>query len=1021
MDRTKRRDSIVLLATCFGLAAALMLEAGAAEATASPAALATGGVGGQVSNAATRVFLEGAAVRAAGTDRVVLTDREGHYRLGGLPAGSATLEISYTGLNLQRLPVTISAGGQATLDVALTSDVYMMDRFTVAGIREGQALAITQQRNAPNVKNVASTDAFGNIADGNAAEALRLLPGVSAINDENESRFVMVRGIDANLNSMTIDGMKLSTGGTGSTRQTDMSQIPLGSVEIMEITKSPTPDMDGDSVGGNVNLRTASIFDRVNPRRITFSTSVSIRTFGDTAPPSAYTKNRVRPAYSFGYADVLGAKRNLGVTLNLSESINWTPSTGLLLNTWETTPTYPAYMRVFTHYDYHSVERTRLGANLKLDYRLGDRARLYLNSTYTGYRSKQMFQGGGSSVTALAQVASLDAAGVPIPFQPQFPFGDPGYRAGGFNAAGARVQASILPGYTNERTDVVNSVFRSTKQLDDAKSERYSFHAGGLYQAPGLEIDYSGLYQTNPAWRGGKDGRRDYITAYTTEVANTAWRMDGTERGDRNRRSLTQTGGPNVRDPLNWTLTGLTSSVTEQTTDLYGGQINLKRDVQTVVPAYIKTGVKYMSEERRITNPNVAYTFAGPRTVLADLIDTSLTPGASGSFHPFGTAPAYLSTDKLTQLRADRPEYFVVNAATALQNRLQNDKTAKEEVLAGYFMGQVVLGPLSVLAGLRVEQTEVSGESAVQDPRAGLALTDPVARVQAQWGRRVAVKRDYRNVLPGVHFKYTMSRSLLLRASYSASYGRPSFGSVYPDTRINYDSERVTQNNPGLLPQTADNFDISVEKYFEPVGVFSAGVFLKEIKNFLYSSVVRIPAGGDNGFDGDYAGWELATQANGGYGRVRGAEVNYSQQLSFLPGFWRGFGVFANYTMLETAGNYGRVTEPANGELVNFIPRVASAGLSYRSPRVSARINVNYTGDYLRAYNANALLRSYRAPKTMTDLKLSYLHSRELSVFFDVANVFNAKDRFFVGSTPDNLTALRNFGVRFQAGVNGNF
>lgn len=72
-----------------------------------------------------------------------------------------------------------------------------LDKYVVASIREGQAAAITQQRIAPNVKNVAATDAFGNIADGNAAEALRLLPGVSAINDENESRFVMVRGIDA--------------------------------------------------------------------------------------------------------------------------------------------------------------------------------------------------------------------------------------------------------------------------------------------------------------------------------------------------------------------------------------------------------------------------------------------------------------------------------------------------------------------------------------------------------------------------------------------------------------------------------------------------------------------------------------------------------------------------------------------------------------------------------------------------------------------------------------------------------
>lgn len=1011
----KSRNLITVLTGWLALALAPAPAANAADAR-------NGTLAGQVSNAATRAFLEGAVVTIAGTNQIHVTDREGRYEFSDLPAGPVTVEVTYTGLTTQRLPVVVSSGQKAVADVALTSDIYVMDAFTVAGIREGQALAITQQRNAANVKNVAATDAFGNIADGNAAEALRLLPGVSAINDENESRFVMVRGIDANLNSMTVDGMKLSTGGTGSTRQVDMSQIPLGSVEIMEITKSPTPDMDGDSVGGNINLRSASIFDRANPRRITFAVSAGMRTFGDSVPPTAYTSNRIRPTYAFGYADVFGGKKNIGIAVNLSESLNWTPSAGLLLNTYETTATYPAYLRVFTHYDYHSVERTRIGANLKVDYKLSEQSRFFLNSTYTGYRSKQMFHGGGASVTGLAQVATLDATGRPIPFQTQFPYGNPSYRAGGFNAAGARVQASILPGYTDHVTQMVNSTYGTTATLDDSESKRYSCQPGGYHRFGDLEIDYSGVYQTNPAWRGGKEGQQDFIRSYTVQVVNTGWKLDGTRTGDRARREVTQTEGLDVRNPLNWALSGLATTVTDQTTDLYGGQLNLKRYFRSPVPSYIKTGLKFMSEDRATTNPNVNYTYTGPREALAALVDTSIQEEIpAGEFHPFGKAPTYLSVDKITQLRKDHPEYFTSNAATSLQSALQNDKTAKEEVFAAYIMGNVSIDKFSVLGGVRLEETSVSGESAVQDPRAGLTLTDPVQRTRAQWGNRLAVKRDYRNVLPGIHFRYGAAKDLLVRASYSTSFGRPSFGSVYPDTRINYDSERITQNNAGLLPQTADNFDVSIEKYFEPVGVVSAGVFLKEIKNFLFSSVVRIPSGNDNGFDGQYAGWELSTQANGGYGRVRGVELNYSQQLSFLPGFWRGFGIFANYTYLQTEGNYGRVTEVANGELVNFIPRVASAGLSYSRGKFTGRINANSTGDYLRAYNANPLLRSFRKEKIMVDLKTSYRYSKEISIFADVANVFNGKDRYYVGSTPLNFTAVRNFGVRFQVGINGNF
>lgn len=383
--------------------------------------------------------------------------------------------------------------------------------------------------------------------------------------------------------------------------------------------------------------------------------------------------------------------------------------------------------------------------------------------------------------------------------------------------------------------------------------------------------------------------------------------------------------------------------------------------------------------------------------------------------------PAYLDTHKINDLRDAHPEYFVQNAATSLQTRLTNDKQAKESVMAGYLMGNISLGKLSVLGGVRVEKTHMSGESAVQDPAAGVAITDPVQKIQAVWGKRLTVNRDYQNVLPGLHLKYAATRDLLVRASYSSSFGRPSFGSVYPDTRINPDSERITQNNPGIQPQVSDNFDLSIERYFEPVGVISAGVFLKEINNFIYSSVVRIPAGEDNGFGGDYAGWELATSANGGFARVRGLELNYSQQLSFLPGIWSGLGVFANYTYLQTEGNYGRLTQAPSSALVNFIPRVASAGFSYSRSRYMARINANFTDDYLKAYNANPLLMSSRKEKMIVDLKLSYRYSKELSFFADAGNLFNAKDRWYSGPNSRFISTARNFGVKIQAGVNGNF
>jgi outer membrane receptor protein involved in Fe transport len=128
---------------------------------------------------------------------------------------------------------------------------------------------------------------------------------------------------------------------------------------------------------------------------------------------------------------------------------------------------------------------------------------------------------------------------------------------------------------------------------------------------------------------------------------------------------------------------------------------------------------------------------------------------------------------------------------------------------------------------------------------------------------------------------------------------------LLPRTTVNYDNETVTSSNPSLRPQIADNFDVTAEYYFEPAGVVMIGAFQKEIKKFIYTAGgTTIPAGQDNGFDGEYAGFTLTTQYNGGAAKVRGLEFSYSQQFTFLPGFWKGFGAFFNATVMRAEGNY---------------------------------------------------------------------------------------------------------------------
>lgn len=101
--------------------------------------------------------------------------------------------------------------------------------------------------------------------------------------------------------------------------------------------------------------------------------------------------------------------------------------------------------------------------------------------------------------------------------------------------------------------------------------------------------------------------------------------------------------------------------------------------------------------------------------------------------------------------------------------------------------------------------------------------------------------------------------------SYATNVGRPGIGQLIPRTNVNFDTQTIASSNPSLKPQTADNFDLALEYYFEPAGTLSIGLFQKQIKNFIYTSGgVVVPGGADNGFNGDYAGYALTTQFNGG-------------------------------------------------------------------------------------------------------------------------------------------------------------
>lgn len=232
-------------------------------------AQSTGSITGVVTDRATSGYLVGAEVRIAGTTLATATARDGTFTIANAPTGPQTLEVSYFGRKTKQVPINVQTGAVTTASVDLgEGDVLMLETVTVESVREGQSRAINQQRTSNTVMSVISSDAIGNLPDQTVGEALARLAGVSVVTD-GRSTFASIRGAEAKLNSVTLDGSHISspandgiftTSGT-ETRAVDLSTIPSDMISSIEVIKALGADRDADSFGGQVNLVTRSAFD----------------------------------------------------------------------------------------------------------------------------------------------------------------------------------------------------------------------------------------------------------------------------------------------------------------------------------------------------------------------------------------------------------------------------------------------------------------------------------------------------------------------------------------------------------------------------------------------------------------------------------------------------------------------------------------------------------------------------------------------------------------------------------------
>jgi iron complex outermembrane receptor protein len=1041
----------VLRLALAGITTAFLLPLVASLASGQTGAGPTGSVTGRVQNEATAQYLNNARVTVKGTNLEAFTDETGTFRLSSVPAGAATIEAFYSGLDPLQVVVNVTAGQLVERDINLTNKalygdktgIVKLDPFvaSMSKLTEGESLATNEQRFAANIKNVVATDAFGDVTEGNVAEFMRFMPGITIDYSDVMPLGVSVRGFDPNMTNITTDGASLANASrNATTRQFDFMQVSINNISRIEVTKVPTPANPASGISGSVNMVSKSAFERSRAQlnyRVFISASSDGMMLHKQPFPYDTWERRINPGFDFDYT--LPITKDFGIVLTALHSKAWNEQ-NISQMTWNTnaagtgaTPSRP-YLQTHNIIDAPKwYERNSIG--LKADWRISPNSVLTIGLQATYYIDTN---GNVNRATSVGTVATPTLTpGVPLTFGENFSHSATGRGTASFAANLLHIDARTLGTNVRYRYQNAGWVVETTGYASTSKTwmrhvSKGHFNTIGtaLLNPAGVRINFDDIRPEGP-------GR---ITAF-----------------DANNRPL------DLLDLRNFRLNTATDGVIRNhRDDTVGGETSVKRSFKLFeIPTSLQAGGMYKIQDRSHRRKSRVFTYnpvnpADPS--LAAFPMQVYTPRQTYFDYDYIPFP---SPNRMVEAWGRNPNLFTQTPAqqvTEEQTRIVGTENFRESTTAIYLQGEARLlqNKLLVLTGVRFEKIHDKAAGPLFEPGNAFVRNANGTFVRNAAGQRIrrpeagaagsmeelrltrlelgnVVNGGYEGYYPSLHLTYNITPNLLLRAAYAKTYGKPDYNNVIPNTTIteNDVSESadpsvlrgvLTVSNPELQPWKADNFDLSSEYYTDSGGVFSVGVYRKNIANF-HDNLVKLATEADLellGLDPRYEGWELRTTVNGGDARVDGVEFNIRQSLAPLGGWGRYFAVFANATKLKLQGS-------RNAAFTRFIPESGSWGVTITRRPVTLMLKWNARGEQRQAatpaQGPNAFL--YQEKRTTMDVNLTYQFTRQLSLFANGRNIGNVHYNLlrYQSDTPGyaKRSSTNSYGVQWAFGVKGTF
>jgi iron complex outermembrane receptor protein len=995
----------------------------------------TGTIEGRVFNATNGNALVNARVTLEGTAREVVTDEGGVFRFAGVPAGEARVAVAYLGMERQLATLSVPAGGtiQREFELVLTGsraagEIVRLDAFTVVVDREmsAQAIAMNEQRAAPNLKNVVAIDEFGDRGNENIGEFLLFLPGVSIATSGSEPTTVSLRGFPGANTGLTVDGGETTATFNGNSRALDLREVPMNNVSRVEVTKVPTPDMPASGLGGSINLITRSGFEARKPKlslnAYTIFHDRNGFTFdgGPRNASGATTARHIQPSFDFNYLHPL--TRNLAITVGGSRT--WRAKS-METGTKDTdeSATWDLVRLVQTTSQWQSLAQLfkTVQGQIGVDWRLSPADTISASAQYRSYALPIT-----RSVLAFAYGAGAT--------------GSDTYTQGAATGVG-----TVTMNGSGENVDILTQ-----NKLYNLKYR----HRGETWR-----IDASSYYSTSGSNRADIDAGFFNLTPAT--ISNVILRGDNIPSSGGIIPTLysatTRTGqAVDVYDGANYSITSGNTNQPDFNSQRYNLRADLARDFQGRIPVTLKVGGlvdTLQSDQRRYAKtwnfrPNGATDATARLAGNFDVFDEAFNADAPTVF---GRKVRWISGKKLYELYQKNPAWFVADEAQVWQDYVNNSRALTERVSAAYLRADLRLlhNRLWLVGGVRFERTDDRGTGPLNDINAqyqrnpdgtfvrnaaGQKVTvtsDALALRKLRYQERAATaERDYSGYYPSLNASYNITDNLILRAAFAKTLGRPNLSFVIPNTSIS-DPDAVNPTisviNSGLRPWTATSYDLSLESYQIKDGFGSVGVFQKDIKDFFTSvSTAATPELLElYGLEGEpgLQNYTINTRGNGGDAKIQGIEFSYRQSLTFLPRWARGFQVYVNATKLNLSGSN-------TADFSGYNPKSVGGGVNFLRGRFALKGTISYLGNVnTGAVTASATVPAgtfnYQAKRVRIGLNAQYSLSRHYSLYASVVDLggFVQDLRRYAPSTPyyAQPTRRQELGFYTNVGVRGSF